>query len=203
MKRDGRCADSICAGCRRQTSVTAGTILHASKLRPSGSGPPTNATPSLGPAAPETARYRLLPAALGCSPQAAAPASLGQPRCSTLSGLVEIDEASLPFRTTYRRARTQPRRQDASSAPSNSRKLPGRLGRNLSPADLPNPDAIRKPTAGPAAAVPADVKALLTSSCRGTTSPTSKMGARRLPRAEEAFILSTAAVRSLFRLHII
>ena len=68
MKRDGRCAahtpSSASVGCRRQTSVTAGTILHASKL-------PltvwfwaaylmaTAPTASL-PCAPETARYRPL-----------------------------------------------------------------------------------------------------------------------------------------------
>ena len=37
MKRDGRCAEKHdtfeCAGCRRQTSVTACTILLASKLQ--------------------------------------------------------------------------------------------------------------------------------------------------------------------------
>ena len=52
----------------------------------------------LCPAAPETARYRLLPQRLAARPQAAR--QHGRPRAQpVLSGLVEIDEASLPFRT--------------------------------------------------------------------------------------------------------
>ena len=85
-----------CAGCRRQTSVTAGTILHASKL------PLTvwfwaaylMATHSNGicPAAQKQLGKRL-----AARPQAAR--QHGRPRAQPVVGLVEIDEASLPFRT--------------------------------------------------------------------------------------------------------
>ena len=90
-----------CAGCRRQTSVTAGTILHASKL------PLTvwfwaaylMATHSNGISAcsSRNSSVSALTAALGCSPTSCAPAWATP--SATLSGLVEIDEASLPFRT--------------------------------------------------------------------------------------------------------
>ena len=102
MKRDGRCTTFECAGCRRQTSVTAGTILvtvwfwAAYRWRPT-------PTASL-PCSSETARY--LTAALGFAHKLRAK---GHP----LSGLVEIDEASLPFRTKDDpQGKDQPRRQD-------------------------------------------------------------------------------------------
>ena len=91
-----------CAGCRRQTSVTAGTILHASKL------PLTvwfwaaylMATHSNGISALQLQKQ------LGISSYRSAwllahklRASMVDPERNPLSGLVEIGEASLPFRT--------------------------------------------------------------------------------------------------------
>ena len=94
-----------CAGCRRQTSVTAGTILHASKL------PLTvwfwaaylmlhQATHSNGISALQLQKQ------LGIGSYRSAwllahklRASMVDPERNPLSGLVEIDEASLPFRT--------------------------------------------------------------------------------------------------------
>ena len=91
-----------CAGCRRQTSVTAGTILHASKL------PLTvwfwaaylMATHSNGISALQLQKQ------LGIGSYRSAwllahklRASMVAPERNPLSGLVEIDEASLPFRT--------------------------------------------------------------------------------------------------------
>ena len=90
------------AGCRRQTSVTAGTILHASKL------PLTvwfwaaylMATHSNGISALQLQKQ------LGIGSYRSAwllahklRASMVDPERNPLSGLVEIDEASLPFRT--------------------------------------------------------------------------------------------------------
>ena len=91
-----------CAGCRRQTSVTAGTILHASKL------PLTvwfwaaylMATHSNGISALQLQKQ------LGIGSYRSAwllahklRASMVDPERNPLSDLVEIDEASLPFRT--------------------------------------------------------------------------------------------------------
>ena len=107
-----------CAGCRRQTSVTAGTILHASKL------PLTvwfwaaylMATHSNGISAlqlQETARYRLLPQRLAARPQAAR--QHGRPRAQPVVGPGgnRRGQPSIPDqrRSSHRRARTQPRRQ--------------------------------------------------------------------------------------------
>ena len=106
MKRDGRCADKAhtfeCTGCRRQTSVTAGTILHASKL------PLTvwfwaadlMATHSNGISALQLQKQL----AIGSYRSAwllahKLRASMVEPERNPLSGLVDIDEASRPFRT--------------------------------------------------------------------------------------------------------
>ena len=93
-----------CAGCRRQTSVTAGTIPHPARQQAAAHRLVLGRLPDgdplqrhLCPAAPETARYRLLPQRLAARPQAAR--QHGRPERNPLSGLVEIDEASLPFRT--------------------------------------------------------------------------------------------------------
>ena len=116
-----------CAGCRRQTSVTAGTILHASKL------PLTvwfwaaylMATHSNGISALQLQKE------LGIGSYRSAwllahklRASMVDPERNPLSGLVEIDEASLPFRP---KTILPPEGKDAattarcsSSAPSNS-----------------------------------------------------------------------------------
>ena len=88
-----------CAGCRRQTSVTAGTILHASKL------PLTvwfwaaylMATHSNGISALQLQKQLGIGSyrsawLLSCAPAWSTPSA-------TRAGLVEIDEASLPFRT--------------------------------------------------------------------------------------------------------
>ena len=91
-----------CAGCRRQTSATAGTILHASKL------PLTvwfwaaylMATHSNGISALQLQKQ------LGIGSYRSAwllahklRTAMVNPERNLLSGLVEIDEASLPFRT--------------------------------------------------------------------------------------------------------
>ena len=91
-----------CTGCRRQTSVTAGTILHASKL------PLTvwfwaadlMATHSNGISALQLQKQ------LGIGSYRSAwllahklRASMVEPERNPLSGLVDIDEASRPFRT--------------------------------------------------------------------------------------------------------
>ena len=91
-----------CAGCRRQTSVTTGTIMHASKLA---------LTVWFWPA------YLMAPHSNGISAlQLQKQLGIGsyrsawllahklrqamvEPERNPLSGLVEIDEASLPFRT--------------------------------------------------------------------------------------------------------
>ena len=196
-----------CAGCRRQTSVTAGTILHASKL------PLTvwfwaaylTATHSNGisaPAAPETARYRLLPQRLAARPQAAR--QHGRPRAQPVVGPGgnRRGQPSIPDqrRSSHRRARTQPRRQDAHRRRHRTRgrkhPRPPAAGRNLllrrrrprtlrrKPPPIPTPS--RKPTAGPATLRSPPIATMsmssgrppLTSSCRGSTksSPTSKDG---------------------------
>ena len=116
-----------CAGCRRQTSVTAGTILHASKL------PLTvwfwaaylMATHSNGISALQLQKQ------LGIGSYRSAwllahklRASMVDPERNPLSGLVEIDEASLP---SGPKTILPPEGKDAattarcsSSAPSNS-----------------------------------------------------------------------------------
>ena len=123
-----------CAGCRRQTSVTAGTILHASKL------PLTvwfwaaylMATHSNGISALQLQKQ------LGIGSYRSAwllahklRASMVDPERNSLSGLVEIDEASL--RSSHRRADAATTARCSSSAPSNSRKhpRPPAAGRNL------------------------------------------------------------------------
>ena len=131
-----------CAGCRRQTSVTAGTILHASKL-------PltvwfwaaylmaTHLQRHLCPAAPETARYRLLPQRLAARPQAAR--QHGRPRAQLVVGPGgnRRGQPSIPDqrRSSHRRARTQPRRQDAHRRRHRTRgrkhPRPPAAGRNL------------------------------------------------------------------------
>ena len=133
-----------CAGCRRQTSVTAGTILHASKLPLTvwfwaaylmATGIHSNGISALQ-----------LQKQLGIGSYRSAwllahklRASMVDPERNPLSGLVEIDEASLPIpdqrRSSHRRARTQPRRQDAHRRRHRTRgrkhPRPPAAGRNL------------------------------------------------------------------------
>ena len=131
-----------CAGCRRQTSVTAGTILHASKL------PLTvwfwaaylMATHSNGISALQLQKqlgYRLLPQRLAARPQAAR--QHGRPRAQPVVGLGgnRRGQPSIPDqrRSSHRRARTQPRRQDAHRRRHRTRgrkhPRPPAAGRNL------------------------------------------------------------------------
>ena len=196
-----------CAGCRRQTSVTAGTILHASKL------PLTvwfwaaylMATHSNGISAlqlQKTARYRLLPQRLAARPQAAR--QHGRPRAQLVVGPGgnRRGQPSIPDqrRSSHRRARTQPRRQDAHRRRHRTRgrkhPRPPAAGRNLL-LRRRRPRTLRrnrrrsrrhreKPTAGPATLRSPPIATMsmssgrppLTSSCRGSTksSPTSKDG---------------------------
>ena len=193
-----------CAGCRRQTSVTAGTILHASKL------PLTvwfwaaylMATHSNGISAcsSRNSSVSALTAALGCSPTSCAPAwsTPSATRCRAWWKSTRPAFHSDQRRSSHRRARTQPRRQDAHRR--RHRTLPGRLRlaeiSSYGAADLghfvetaADPDAIAKTDGWSGyAAVPADrhnvhvVGKTAAQSCRGSP-PTSKDGPRRLPRA--------------------
>ena len=89
----------------------------------------------LCPAAPETARYRLLPQRLAARPQAAR--QHGRPRAQPVVGPGgnRRGQPSIPDqrRSSYRRARTQPRRQDAHRHRTRGRKhpRPPAAGRNL------------------------------------------------------------------------
>ena len=197
-----------CAGCRRQTSVTAGTILHASKL------PLTvwfwaaylMATHSNGISALQLQKQ------LGIGSYRSAwllahklRASMVDPERNPLSGLVEIDEASLPFRTKDDPPTGGQGRNDGKMLIVGAIELGGRkhpIGRNLllrrrrprdtssKPPPIPTPS--RKPTAGPGyAAVPADRHNVHgrehRRSPRAVDPPSllqpQRMGARRLPRA--------------------
>ena len=196
-----------CAGCRRQTSVTAGddparqqAAAHRLVLGRLPDGDPLQR--HLCPAAPETARYRLLPQRLAARPQAAR--QHGRPRAQLVVGPGgnRRGQPSIPDqrRSSHRRARTQPRRQDAHRRRHRTRgrkhPRPPAAGRNLllrrpptsdtssKPPPIPTPS--RKPTAGPATLRSPPIATMsmssgrlpLTSSCRGSTksSPTSKDG---------------------------
>ena len=112
-------------------------------------------------------------------------ASMVDPERNPLSGLVEIDEASLPD-SSHRRARTQPRRQDAHRRRHRTRGCAacgseiGAPRTSSKPPPIPTPS--RKPTAGPATLrSPVATMSMSSgrpplSSCRGSTksSPTSK-----------------------------
>ena len=156
----------------------------------------------LCPAAPETARYRLLPQRLAARPQAAR--QHGRPRAQLVVGPGgnRRGQPSIPDqrRSSHRRARTQPRRQDAHRRRHRTRgrkhPRPPAAGRNLllrrrRPRTLRRnrrrfPTPSRKPTAGPATLRSPPIATMsmssgrppLTSSCRGSTksSPTSKDG---------------------------
>ena len=195
-----------CAGCRRQTSVTAGTILHASKL------PLTvwfwaaylMATHSNGISALQLQKQ------LGIGSYRSAwllahklRASMVDPERNPLSGLVEIDEASLPFRTkddppTGGQGRSHDGKmlivgaielgtetsQAACGWPKSPPTAPPTSDTSSKPPPIPTPS--RKPTAGPATLRSPPIATMsmssgrppLTSSCRGSTksSPTSKDG---------------------------
>ena len=165
---------------------------------PSGSGP-LMATHSNGisAAAPETARYRLLPQRLAARPQAAR--QHGRPRAQLVVGPGgnRRGQPSIPDqrRSSHRRARTQPRRQDAHRRRHRTRgrkhPRPPRLAEisSYGAADLGHVETAadsRKPTAGPATLRSPPIATMsmssgrppLTSSCRGSTksSPTSKDG---------------------------
>ena len=202
-----------CAGCRRQTSVTAGTILHASKL------PLTvwfwaaylMATHSNGISALQLQKQ------LGIGSYRSAwllahklRASMVDPERNSLSGLVEIDEASLPFRTkddppTGGQGRSHDGKmlivgaielgtetsQAACGWPKSPPTAPPTSDTSLKPPPIPTPS--RKPTAGPAT-----LRSRRSPQCpcrredrrspRPAVDPPSllqpqRMGARRLPRA--------------------
>ena len=187
-----------CAGCRRQTSVTAGTILHASKL------PLTvwfwaaylMATHSNGISAlqlQKQLRYRLLPQRLAARPQAAR--QHGRPRAQPVVGPGgnRRGQPSIPDPKTI----LPPEGKDAattarcsSSAPSNSGTetsqaacgwpkspptAPPTSDTSSKPPPIPTPS--RKPTAGPATLRSPPIATMsmssgrppLTSSCRGST----------------------------------
>ena len=118
-----------CAGCGKQTSVTAGTVMHGSKL------PLTvwfwaaylMATHSNGIAALQLQKQ------LGLGSDKSAWLLCGKLRRATvapdrapLSGLVEIDETTIPFRTDcgWHRSRTSPPRACTPSSKPTSRPAP-------------------------------------------------------------------------------
>ena len=214
MKRDGRCAEKHTPSVRRLPPADLGdgrddparqqAAAHRLVLGRLPDGDPLQR--HLCPAAPETARYRLLPQRLAARPQAARQHG---PERNPLSGLVEIDEASLPFRTkddppTGGQGRSHDGKMLIVGAIElGDGNIPGRLRlaeiSSYGAADLghfvetaADPDAIA-PTAGPATLRSPPIATMsmssgrppLTSSCRGSTksSPTSKDGRRRLPRA--------------------
>ena len=202
-----------CAGCRRQTSVTAGTILHASKL------PLTvwfwaaylMATHSNGISALQLQKQ------LGIGSYRSAwllahklRASMVDPERNPLSGLVEIDEASLPFRTkddppTGGQGRSHDGKmlivgaielgtetsQAACGWPKSPPTAPPTSDTSSKPPPIPTPS--RKPTAGPATLRSPPIATMSMSSedrrsPRPALDPPSllqpqRMGARRLPRA--------------------
>ena len=202
-----------CAGCRRQTSVTAGTILHASKL------PLTvwfwaaylMATHSNGISALQLQKQ------LGIGSYRSAwllahklRASMVDPERNPVSGLVEIDEASLPFRTkddppTGGQGRSHDGKMLIVGAIElGDGNIPGRLRlaeiSSYGAADLghfvetaADPTPSRNPTAGPATLRSPPIATMSMSSedrrsPRPAVDPPSllqpqRMGARRLPRA--------------------
>ena len=189
-----------CAGCRRQTSVTAGTILQQAAAHRLVLGRLPDGDPlqrHLCPAAPETARYRSYRSAWLLAHKLRA--SMVDPERNSLSGLVEIDEASLPFRTKDDPPTGGPGRSHdgkmliVGAIELGDGNIPGRLRLADGAADLghfvetaADPDAIAKTDGWSGyAAVPAIAtmsmssgRPPLTSSCRGSTksSPTSKDG---------------------------
>ncbi len=217
-----------CTGCRRQTSVTAGTILHASKL------PLTvwfwaadlMATHSNGISALQL-RKQL---AIGSYRSAwllahKLRASMVEPERNPLSGLVDIDEASLPFRTkddppTGGQGRSHDgKRRIVGAIELGDGNIPGRLrlaeissygaadlGYFVEPPPIPTPS--RKPTAGPAKLRSPPIATMsmssgrppLTSSCRGSTksSPTSKDGREASTTGCAASICRPVSMRSSF-----
>ena len=125
-----------CAGCRRQTSVTAGTILHASKLPLTvWFGPLPMATHSNGISALQLQKQ------LGIGSYRSAwllahklRASMVDPE-QPVSGGNRRGQPSIPDqrRSSHRRARTQPRRRSSSAPSTRGRKhpRPPAAGRNL------------------------------------------------------------------------
>ena len=156
----------------------------------------------LCPAAPETARYRLLPQRLAARPQAAR--QHGRPRAQPVVGPGgnRRGQPSIPDqrRSSHRRARTQPRRQDAHRRRHRTRgrkhPRPPAAGRNLllrrrrprtlrrnrrrSRRHRENRRLVRATLRSPPIATMSmsSGRPPLTSSCRGSTksSPTSKDG---------------------------
>ena len=130
MKRDGRCAEKA-SSLPPADLGDGGTILHARSCRsPSVLGRSPDGGPHqrhLCPAAPETARYRLLPQRLVLAHKLrASMVDRAQPVVAPKR------EAILPSpdlaRSSHRRARTQPRRID--HLPSNSGRQAACAGRS-------------------------------------------------------------------------
>ena len=163
----------------------------------------------LRPATPEATRHRLVPKCLAARPQAAY--GDGQSRAQPVVGLGRNrrGQPSLPYqeRSPRRRAGAQPRRQDADrrrhrtggwnhpgAACGWPKSPPTALPTSAAsskPPPIPTPSP--KPTAGPAMSAFLRIAMTSISSARpplissfpGSTrsSPTSRLGARRLPRA--------------------
>ena len=216
-----------CVGCRRQTSVMAGTILHASKL------PLTvwfwaadlMATHSNGISALQLQKQL----AIGSYRSAWLLAhklrtSMVEPERNPLSGLVDIDEASLPFRTkddppTGGQGRSHDGKMLIVGAIElGDGNIPGRLRPKSPPTAPPTSDTSskpppiptpsRKPTAGPATLRSPPIATMsmssgrppITSSCRGSTKsfPTSKDGHEASTTGCAASICKPISMRSSF-----
>ena len=195
MKRDGRCAEkhtpssapAAGIGDGRDDPARQQAAAHRLVLGRLPDGDPLQR--HLCPAAPETARYRLLPQRLAARPQAAR--QHGRPRAQPVVGPGgnRRGQPSIPDqrRSSHRRARTQPRRQDAHRRRHRTRgrkhPRPPAAGRNLL-LRRRRPRTLRrnrrrsrrqKPTAGPATLRSPPIATMsmssgrppLTSSCRG------------------------------------
>ena len=161
-----------CAGCRRQTSVTAGTILHASKLPLTvlvlgrlPDGDPLQR--HLCPCSSRNSSVSALTAALGCSPTSCAPAwsTPSATRCRAWWKSTRPAFHSGPMlRCSHRRARTQPDGKmlivgaielgDGFGWPKSPPTAPADLGHFVETAA--DPDAIAKTDGWSGYAVPAD-----------------------------------------------
>ena len=185
-----------CAGCRRQTSVTAGTILHASKLAHRlilGRLPDGDPLHGILPCSSRNSRYRLLPQRLAAAPTSCAPAwsTPNQP-------VVGPARPASCIPSSHRRARTQSHRRRSNSGTETSQAAcgwPKSACCSYGAADLGH-FVERAKTDGWSgyAAVPAEQCHVVEGrSPRPAVDPPSllqpqRMGARRLPRAASTSI---------------
>ena len=161
-----------CAGCRRQTSVTAGTILHASKLPLI--CPPTCPTPTASLPCSETARAQRLAARPGGRPRAQPVVGPGGNRWTKddppTGGQGRSHDGKMlrRHRTRGRKHRRLRLAEISSYASDTAARPPGHRENTAGPASMSRRSTMSMSSGRPP----------LTSSCRGSTksSPTSKDG---------------------------